>query len=203
MIRNVIVFVMAIVMISSFAVAADFSYGLKAGLNMASVSVDPSTPGVDYKSRMGFGFGGIVKYGLGEKMAIRTDVLYLMKGAKEERTGGDTEWKVDNLVIAPFFTYDLAKWDCKVSPGNDAAFFAQIGPEIGFNMTAEDKDGNELKDWESTEFALNIGAGLKIPMGGGALVPDLRYSMGLTNLTSTSGVTFKSSGIQIMFGYMF
>lgn len=200
-----IAFVLLIVafLLSNLTYAADLRYGAKLGVNLANVSVDPKPAGISYKTRTGFGFGGIVNYGLNDKMNVRTEILYLMKGAKAEFTGGDDEWKVANLVVAPFYTYTLAKWDCKINPGNDASFFFQAGPEIGIKMEAKDKNGNNLNNWNSSEVALNIGAGLTVPIGGGHLIPDLRYSMGLTNLSTASGLTVKSSGIQLMFGYLF
>ncbi|MCX7834700.1 MAG: PorT family protein [bacterium] len=201
--RTAILLVMALLMVSQLTYAADLRYGVKLGVNLANVSVDPAPSGIDYKTRTGFGFGGIVNYSINEKMDVRTEILYLMKGTKVEAGSVSNEWKVDNLVVAPFYTYTLAQWDCKINPGHDAKFFFQAGPEIGIKMQAKDKNGNNLTNWNSSEVALNIGAGLAIPVGPGHLIPDVRYSMGLTNLTTTSGLTVKSSGIQVMFGYLF
>ena len=205
MFRKLLITGIAMLVLSGAALAngdSKWSYGVKLGVNMANMTLDPSPSGLDMKMRTGLGIGGIVNYNLNEKMNVRTDVLYLSKGAKMEATGFSGENKISVLAINPMYTYQFATWACKLAHGKQAGAFAEVGPELALKLSAKDQDDKTL-DYSGTEVALNLGVGINIPVGAKMLSPELRYSMGLTNVSTKSGQTAKTSGIQIMFGYMF
>ncbi len=207
MLRKVTIVTIALLMVSSMAFAGGWSYGAKLGLNIASMTYDPTLPSaVTVKSRTGFGIGGIVNYNLNDKMDIRTDVLYLQKGDKLDYPGGSGETKLDYIAIDPTFSYKFANWDCKINPGHAASAFFEIGPEIAIKMSAKDQDGKKIDDAKSSDIGLNIGVGVNIPVGMSHLTPEIRYNMGLTKAYDKSTGTAqsaKNNGIQILFGYMF
>ncbi len=201
--KKSVIVVLAVLLVASLSMAGGWSYGIKAGLNMASLKLDPSPSGVTVKSRTGVGIGGVFNYNIDNKMDIRTDVLYLMKGAKTEWTGGSGEVKLDYLAIQPTFSYKFAEWNCKLNTSKMGSAFFEVGPEIAMKISAKDKDGNKIEDVKGTDFGLNLGFGINMPLSKGTLVPELRYSMGLAKVLDTGGQSWKTSGIGIMVGYMF
>jgi hypothetical protein len=124
-----------------------------------------------------------------------------MKGSKATSTGEDATMKVDEIVVAPFFVYNF--------PGQQFTPFLQIGPEVGFVMSHKVTSGgntSDLGDYASTNFGLNFGAGIAKAMGKGIGSVDLRYNLGLANMTTSSAVnapTTKTNGIQLVLGYAF
>ncbi|MDK9701278.1 MAG: PorT family protein [bacterium] len=187
---------------TAFAADGKLSYGVKLGLNMANQKIDPTPSGVTVKGRTGFGVGAIINYSMNEKMAIRTDILYLQKGSKMEATGYSGESNFTYLAIEPFWTYKFSEWSCKLNSKMASAFF-QVGPEIGLCLSAKDKDDKDITGKKSTEIGLNVGVGINMPMGKGYLSPELRYNMGLTSAAENGGTKATNNGIGIMFGYMF
>ena len=144
-------------------------------------------------------------------MDIRTDVLYLQKGAKIEYTGGSTKMNLSYIAIQPTFTYKFANWDCKINPGHAASAFVGIGPDISLLASSKQDpapaSGSKVQGAKSSDIGLNIGVGVNIPVGNGHLSPELRYNLGLTkaveNTSHGTTSSSKNNGIQIMFGYMF
>jgi hypothetical protein len=159
--------------------------------------------------------------------------MYVQKGTKvkvseegSEEEGGyyynykyESTASIDELVIAPFFTVRFPSG--KVTP------FLRGGPELGINLSAKSKweetietnvpymeSGSEsgtedIEDWSSTNFSLNIGGGIAIPSGKGEIVIEARYNLGLLNMDTyeeqpgEEDTTIKTNGIQFLVGYNF
>lgn len=200
-----------------FAPAASAApvFGVKAGVNLANIKEDPEFPGASYNIRPGLAIGGNIEFALtsSNKVTIRGDVMYVMKGTKitEEdastNTNLETTIKVDELVVAPFLVFRF--------PSGGVTPFLQAGPEVGFNVTHKynvkgtafgenvDESG-DIEDWASTNFGINLGGGIAIPAGKGEVVFDARYNLGLTNMyTGDFDGTIKTNGIQLLAGYNF
>jgi hypothetical protein len=188
------------------------TFGVKGGLNLANMSVDPSN-NVSYGMRTGILVGGNVEFALSsnDKITLRGEALYVMKGTKATYTvnGMDVKEtdKTDELVLAPFLVIRF--------PSEGFTPFIQAGPELGLNVTHSYKaegtqngqtqsQSGDLKDWGSTDFSLNFGAGILIPAGDGEVLFDLRYNLGLSNMyTGPGSTTAKNDGVQICIGYNF
>jgi hypothetical protein len=184
------------------------AFGVKAGLNLANMTFDPSE-GTSTSIRTGIGIGGDVEFSLTptNKITLRTDVMYMMKGAKDKGTllGYDytATYKVDEIVVAPFLVFRF--------PSGGATPFLQVGPELGLNVTkkvsveaAGVTASGDISDWSGTNFGLNLGGGVAVPTGKAEVVFDARYNLGLTNMyTGSGGGTIKTNGIQFLVGYNF
>jgi hypothetical protein len=188
------------------------AFGVKAGLNLANASVDPSE-GMSYKVKSGFILGGTAEFSLtpSNKTTIRVEGLYVQKGWKESMQilydGYFIDYEgsasVDELVLAPFLVLRF--------PSQGVSPFLQGGLELGFNLSATGKmeAGGEsvsgvLMDWSGTNLGFNIGGGVAVPSGKGEVVFDVRYNLGLTNMYTGSGTgTIKTNGIQLCVGYNF
>ncbi len=111
-------------------------FGMKAGMNMSTWSSD-DLEGSEYKT--GFGIGFFFNNVLANpQTAIRTEVLYLMKGAEQHDTyqyigsydrTDDNIFKVSMLSIAPFFVFNIVE-----NPGN--TIFLEAGPELGMVLSS-------------------------------------------------------------------
>ncbi len=179
--------IMLLFSMSSLASAQGITgYGLKFGLNLASISEDWSADwdGVDSKMRMGFSAGGFLTYSINEMFAVQPELLYTMKGAKWE--WADEDWQ-DEEKLAYLEMPVLAKVTIPTKGMIAPNLFA--GPALGILLTAKykeewDSESEEYDikdDMKSTDFGLVFGAGVEIGMPHSAITVDGRYTLGLTN----------------------
>ena len=188
-------FLGAAVAMSSFALAqtgntygatsgtadSPLTFGIKAGLNVSSISKDGYESA---KSKVGFAGGVFANIPVAESFNIQPELLYSMMGAKTNtKIGGVTYENTQNLdyiTIPVMFQYRFIP-----------EFYIEAGPEFGFLVNAKFKDevktdfingiGNrDLKDYRST---FNMGAGIGL---GYDFTPNIgvnaRYIAGFTDI---------------------
>jgi hypothetical protein len=178
-----IILTAAAVFAFSFANAQDTKYGVKGGLNMSNVSnVEGSS------SLLAFHLGGFAEFKVSDKFAVQPELLYSAQGAKF--TDGNLNLNYINIpVMAKYYVAD--------------AFSIEVGPQIGFLMSAK-ADGIDVKElFNTTDFGLNLGAGYNLNE---TMSLGLRYNMGLSDVQKDlpSGESgSKNSSIQLSFGYKF
>jgi hypothetical protein len=147
--------------------AQDVRFGVKAGLNIATLTGDVVD---DIKSKIGFNVGGFSEIKISEKFAVQPELLYSTQGAKFD--GGSESLNYINIpVMAKFFVAE--------------SFSIEAGPQIGFLTSAKAKFDDEdvsvdIKDeLKSIDFGLNFGAGYDFTPN---LSAGLRYNLGLSNI---------------------
>lgn len=186
------------------------AFGIKAGMNLASVSTDPKTES-DISSKFGIMLGGFAEMSFNSKNTIlgRGSVMYVQKGWKEEFDFFGDHYEstasVDELVLAPSIVVRF--------PSKGFTPFIQGGLELGLNLNAKAKDEwagqsdtYDLENWSSTNIGFNIGAGGAIPSGKGEIIIDLNYNIGLSNMYTgdyAEDFSLWTNGIQLTLGYLF
>ena len=196
---------------SSLAFADDWSYGVKTGLNLANVTVHPSDPAVSYNARSCYGVGLTANRKINDVWDFRTDVLYLQKGTEASYHlsffgydfNGTDKVKLEYLAVTPMFACKFASWDEAKSSGIATSAFFEFGPEMAIIMSAKNDAGDYLYGMKNYDFDLNVGAGMMMPVGKGFLIPEARYSYGLTNINREGTGTVKTNGIQFIVGCLF
>ncbi len=161
--------------------AQETSFGVKAGVNFASLGGDDSD-GLD--GLTSFHVGGVAVIGVSEKFAVQPEVVYSSQGASFD--GEDLQLDYINVpVLAKFYVAE--------------GFSIEAGPQIGFLMSA-DADGEDVKDFfKSTDFSGAIGLGYKMETG---LNFAARYNLGLGSI-GENDVDWKNNVIQLSVGYNF
>jgi hypothetical protein len=198
--RIIAVVLLALVVFAGTATAGILQVGLKAGVNLANTTGDST--GMKYKVRPGLIIGAQAELGFPvSPLSVRCELLYTMKGNKSVFANVDSIRKLDEFVVAPFLVYTL--------PIPVVKPFFEIGPEVGFVLTHKSTSGGvstEIKDYSKTDVSLNVGAGIKLPVGGGTGSVDVRYNLGLTDMNKSSAANARkttTNGIQLMAGYAF
>ena len=150
--------------------------------------------------------GVVGEFMLSDQFAIAPELNYAGAGdiAKYSSNGFKSEIKfftsyIQVPVMAKYYINDN--------------FNLNFGPQIGFLMSADaevtltyngetNSKTESIKDeFNSTEFALNMGAGYKFENG---LFFDFRYSLGMSDLLKDSDAgNLKSSAIKFGVGYFF
>ncbi|WP_147676816.1 porin family protein [Algibacter pacificus] len=76
------------VAVSIVASAQETSFGIRAGINVSNLDIDPY-PTVENGHRNGYFFGGFVNWRLSDQSALLTELQYSQEGAKAEALHGD------------------------------------------------------------------------------------------------------------------
>jgi len=207
---------------------AQVQLGLQAGANFADVTEDPTEEGVETSMKTGFLFGGMLFYSFSPMWALQFEPAYVQKGAKVDITESDLGMTgnieatltanyidIPVLLIAsfgegPVKPYLLAGASVAFSLG-DAELEIDKATINGMDITsmipsAEKKDTLQTK---STDFILNFGAGVIIPLGQVNIFIEGQYNLGLSDVNDEPPIpgvvqqTIKSTGIQVKAGVLF
>lgn len=174
---------------------ADMAFGVKGGLNISTIT-NADVDGVNTKSLVGFHVGFFGEFMISNKFAIQPEVLYSAQGTELEFEGISGDLKLDYITIPVMAKYYVAD-----------AFSLELGPQIGFLVSAKAKSGGESEDvkdeLKSTDVSLNFGVGYDITPN---FMIGVRYSLGLTRLQDEifpGEDESKNSVFQISVGYKF
>lgn len=181
--------IVAAIIILSTAKAQETHFGVKAGVNIASVEVED---GDDLNSKVGLHVGGLAHIHISQHFALQPELVFSMQGGKAE-DNDDVKLKLNYINIPVLAQYMI----------NDG-FRLQTGPQLGFLVGAESKAGDvevDQKDNYSTvDFSWTFGAGYLFPSGFGV---DARYNHGISNISDVSGVEVRNRVFQFGLFYQF
>jgi len=163
----------------SGAMAQELSWGLKGGINLATLSSD-ETPSPDLNYRIGLVAGGFFTWPLGARFDIQPEALFSQQGASASALGVDAKIKIDYLVVPILMRYKTA------TSGNSVVFFA--GPSLGVKLNAEataESGGQTIKedidnDIETLDVGVVFGGGLEF----GRCTIDGRFTWGFSNINA-------------------
>lgn len=178
----------------------------KVGISIANVASDPKND--DAKSKIGLQLGVAAEIGITDMFAVQPELLFIQKGTKSESSDFGISAKSSTTL-----SYLEIPVLAKVKFGSDAAkFYAIAGPSIGIAVSGKNKVeafgvsdsediefGSEAGQIKRTDFGLQFGAGVNIKN----FVIDVRYGLGLSNLSNDSSVSAKNRAIGITVGYAF
>jgi len=162
------------------ASAQDVSWGIKGGVNFATLSAD-TDPGPDFGYRIGLVAGAFFTWPIASHFDIQPEGLFSQQGASLKATGLDSVTvKLDSVVVPVLVRYRLR------SSGTGLVVFG--GPSIGFNVQAkatadigDQSISDDFKDdVEDVDYGVVFGAGWE----GGRFLLDARYSWGLSVLST-------------------
>ena len=171
---------LVMVLFVSTAITADaqLSYGIKAGVNIAKISLSNDAYTVNSKIRL---YGGVLaNYKVSDKASVQAEVLYSGEGTKEKLNSGSSgEIKKAYLQIPVLFQYDIAE-----------GFYAEAGPQLGFLLSSKEEFNsvnNDIKKYyKSKDLRIPVGVGYKFngPLTGFGI--NARYSFSLSKINKTT-----------------
>ncbi len=110
------------------AAAQGVSWGVKGGVNFATLSVDEE-PTPEFQYRIGVIAGGFFTWPMGSHLDVQPEALFSQQGATFDAFGAGSTIKTDYLVAPILVRYKLN------SSGRGLAFFA--GPSLSFQAERE------------------------------------------------------------------
>ena len=221
------ILILSLALFLGIGAAAQVKFGVKAGLNLSSVSdVEASALGISISAlendgmAIGFHAGGFINFSFGQYIGLQPEVLFSMQGGKQKFSASPIfPAELSNASIDYNFSYINIPVLLDIKPF--ANFSILVGPQIGFNIhksataKGETISGSDFDDFfgEDTfkSFDFAVVGGLQYTFIE-HLTIGARYNFGLTNACSTSmresGVDvdvkgWKNSVIQISVGWTF
>ena len=181
-------FVLSFLMVAAFGASAqETHFGLKAGLNLASVNI---SPGDDYDSKAGLHLGGLAHIHLSRHFALQPEVVYSMQGGKREN---DVKLKL-NYINVPLLAQYMV----------DNGFRLQTGPQLGILLSAkteaDDVEVDRKDNFSTIDFSWAFGMGYLFPSGFGL---DARYNLGINDVWDPGTAKMKNSVFQVGLFYQF
>lgn len=183
--KKLIVLVFTVIL-STTGFAQGLDFGVKAGVNFASIS-DAS----GFSNRTGFTAGIFAGAKFGDKIGLQADLLYSQQGAKVDFGSFDLNY-VNVPIVLKYYLTD--------------SFHIHAGPQFG--VLIDDKTqtviGETINDIGTNEFDVSgvLGVGLDLPMG---LRFDARYNLGFSDVPDEKGALEKGKNrvITLSVGYSF
>lgn len=164
--------------------AQDPKYGLKAGVNLATVT------GFGGNLKAGFNAGVLAHIHATPAFSLQPEVMYSNQGTKNS----DNEKLLLNYINVPL----LLQYNF------DNGFRLQGGPQVGFLIEAKRKIANVEYDQASAYKTVDV----SIPLGFSYLDysgfgVDVRYNIGVTNVVKNATTNYRNGVLQLGLFYLF
>jgi Outer membrane protein beta-barrel domain len=188
--KKLSLFVSVILLGSAVMAQTSAKIGIKAGLNVANVALDPEV--VDKSSRLGFHGGLVAHIHLSPQWGVQPEILYSGQGFEDNTN--DAEWKLNYLNIPIMLQYMF-----------DNGFRIQAGPQVGFLLDGKvagnggGADVDISNDLKKIDAGLGVGLGYLSYSGFGV---EGRYNLGLTNINDVGTNELNNRVFQISLFYM-
>ena len=189
-----VILAVAAIFVSTGAFAQSFEWGVKGGLNLASITkVD------DANMKPSFYLGAFAEFKITDFIGIQPELIYSRQGNMMTGTvlGEDVKtWSRLNYLNVPVMVklYVLDKLSVDIGPQFGFLLNSRVKAKAGGVSATGDLDG--IKN-----FDVSMGLGLSYKVWG-PLDVSARYNLGLTKLSDNSE-SGKNSVIQIGAGYRF
>lgn len=191
----------AIVFAHADAAAQQLQAGVRAGVNLANVSVDGDDSRPSFDTRAGLVAGAFVTWQAVSWLQVQPEVLYAAKGASLEQEGIDAQLILDYLEV-PL----LARVTRRVS---GTSVYVVAGPALAWRLGAKSRaefsgateEIDLAGDVESFDLGIVAGGGVDV----GRFVIDARYTFGVRDIDAdrTDAVSMRNRVLSVTAGFRF
>ena len=196
--------------------AQTISLGVRAGSNLATAEIgSPLGISLDAGNLVGLDLAAVLNIGLTKAFSIQPEVHFQQKGWKFEFAFFD-ETIEENFHLNYLEVPVLAKYAFGLEKVQG---FVLAGPSVGMGMGGkakiseggieEEEDitfGSGEEELKKYDLGVALGGGIGIKVGGGQIFLDVRYLLGLTNLSNVEEddlFSFNNRGIAVGIGALF
>ena len=158
------------------------SFGARVGANVANLTGDIE----ENATILSWQFGGFAEFNVFGSTDLNIAVLYSKKGASQD--GGPGDLKLSYIDIPIMLRFNILP-----------AIFLQGGAYGSFMTSAFDGDNDVKEIFNSGDFGVQFGAGLKLDN----ITLDARYSIGMSDIENTEFSDIKNSVLTIGVEYAF
>lgn len=160
-------------------------FGIKAGLNIANMSIEPEVRNTDV--RLGMHAGLLAHIHLAPEWALQPEIVYSAQGFEDKVS--NVTWKLNYINVPILVQYMF-----------NNGFRLQAGPQVGFLASAKINNTDIKDDLKKIDAGLGLGIGYLSFSGFGI---DARYNLGLSNVNDGGSTELKNRVFQVGLFYMF
>ena len=187
-------------------------FGVRASANLANIAIEPEEDEISFSIKPGLGLGVYYNLSLGESLSLKPEINYMQQGSKGTSTDagvdGTVSISMNYLQIPVLLKYGFGNME-------STNFFLQGGPYVAMGLgkvKLKSCDGDDCETEEieydsegldgpkKLDYGVQLGAGVNFTKN---LSVDVRYMLGLANLTTEEDGSFKNNAINIGLGYSF
>lgn len=174
-----------------------FTFGVKAGVNMSSVTGDDDGT----KVRFGYNIGVTVDYAINQDWYILSGLQYTTKGTNLDKIGS-----IKPSMHAAYLQLPIhAAYKLEVAPETKLVFHA--GPYLAYGLNGDlkfEEDGEKLS-YNTFDYFKRFDAGLGLGVGAefGKFGVDLGWDFGLVNIVDKGDGTIRNANAYLTVGYKF
>lgn len=189
----------AVLFITTYSVQAQSRFGVKAGLNLSTVSTNDTDFNEDRQLRPTYHAGIVLDARVSENFSIQPQLLLQGKGVKVAHGGHADAFRFTSLDLPVNLLY------------RSGGFFVGGGPNIGINLSGELEVEDNPAENQTFEFGSSAGqfkranVGVNLMTGyetTGGLFFSVNYLAGLSNWSNATNDTWKNHVIGISIGKM-
>lgn len=181
------IILVAFVLASGFAATAQkATAGLKAGLNIATLSPNNAN---SWDSKLGYHVGFQVNVNVARSLAIQPELVYSNQGAEYTLSGAEHKLHINYLNVPVLLQYKTG-----------GGLRLHTGPQVGFLTSVNDEVNGtttnffDKNDFKKTDVSWAFGLAYVTPGGFGF---DARYNLGLTDINEVGGSKLKNNVGQV------
>lgn len=190
--------VLAILVLTS--TAAFSQAGIRVGVNLANQKYGTDGISIEPSSIIGLNAAVVYNIEVSELFSVQPELHFIQKGSQLDLgVFGDSKTTLNYLELAVAAKFNVFKF------GESNKVYAAVTPSAGYLISGKSKFGDETSNIEFTDdnnrmdFGIGIGAGVQF----GGFFVDIRYNIGLANITNVDDESLKNNGFLIGVGYMF
>ena len=200
--------IIIIATLSAVNIHAQIQFGVKGGLNLSNLILSPSVQEASYNLKPGFNAGVLVHIPLSNHFGLQPEILYSGQGSNGNTNFENITIRLQYLTIPLLLKYAVS-----------SRFFAEIGPQAGFLLSARKKvhttdyvlenpddpyidhagDNIDIRSYyRSVDLSGVIGIGYLFTPNIGAVA---NYNLSILNTVTSHTGSVRNSVIQIDFFY--
>ena len=184
------------------ASAQQLSFGVKAGINFSTATVEPEAASLDYGYQKGWLGGVFVVVSPDAPLGGQIEALYSQRGTaiKVGSSGNlDAAYKLSFIDVPLLLRVRAASFD-------NGGLFILAGPVIGIGVKSETEQSGSRTDVSDRFNAYDLSLAIGAAMESQGFVFDVRYAHGLNNYSNGSHPaveTFKGRAATVSIGIRF
>ena len=181
--------------------AQEVKIGVRVGVNISNQQFKQGELTVEPKSKFGLDLAVVSDIPLGEVVSFAPELHWLQKGFVIEDFDNPPVTFDEGTATLNYLELPLL---IKFNFGETAKFFVMGGPSIGYlldhKLVIDGEDNDDLFEFDNRlELGAHLGAGIGI----GPVVVDLRYLLGISNITDEPDAEIKNNGFGAGVSLMF
>lgn len=221
--KRLCIIVLAVIGVAVTAEAQTVSFGPRVGVNFATLRVVDAedeyrkhfNDALDYTT--GAQFGAVVNFEVSEILSVQPEILYSQRGYQanpvfhENSSNGsasvNSRMNFLEVPVLAKFSFGVESIKGFVTAGPSVSYFMNGKMKYAFDGKEEEED-YEFNDYVNgikanrLDIGANVGAGMAFALGTGALNLDVRYGLGLSDISKyeANRPSDKPKSVHRMFG---